>query len=87
MIIDLILGRINNAKTAKARELPDPYNPREFYDGIMDWYELIPETAGPIARAMDEGEEADVKKELCTYIDNHGYNPGIKKDINKLNWL
>lgn len=41
----------------------------------------------PISRALDGGTEEDVKRELCLYIDDNGYNPAIKDYINSIQWL
>lgn len=77
MIIDLILDRKDG----------QPYNAREFYNDVMQYAETWPELANPIARAMDEGDENDVRRELCAYIDNQDYNPAIKEYINSVQWL
>lgn len=77
MIIDIILDR----------KCGEKYSPREFYRSIMEYGEMWPGIAWPIARAMDGGTEKDVKRELCEYIDNNGYNPEIKEYINSVNWL
>ena len=77
MIIDLILDRKDG----------QPYNAREFYNDVMQYAETWPELANPITRAMDEGDENDVRRELCAYIDNQDYNPAIKEYINSVQWL
>lgn len=77
MIIDLICDRMDG----------EEYSPREFYFKVMEYGEIWPNLAWPIARAMDGGTEKDVKRELCAYIDNNGYNPEIKNFINLVNWL
>lgn len=77
MIIDLILDRKDGLR----------YNAREFYADVMMYGKTWPELAHPITRAMDEGEEEDVRRELCTYIDNAGYNPAIKEYVNSVCWL
>lgn len=73
MIIDLILDRYHG----------DAYDPKKFYDAVMDYEEG---TEYPISRALDGGEEEDVKRALCDYIDGE-YNPNIKKFINAVEWL
>lgn len=73
MIIDLILDRYHG----------DAYDPKKFYDAVMDYEEG---TEYPISRALDGGEEEDVKRALCDYIDGE-YNPNIKKYINAVEWL
>lgn len=40
-----------------------------------------------LARALDGGTDADVKRELCKYIDDNGYNPEIKDYINSVQWI
>ena len=40
-----------------------------------------------ISRALDGGEEEDIKRELCAYIDDGNYNPRIKDFINAVSWL
>lgn len=77
MIIDLILDR----KSGEA------YEPREFYYDVVGYGEIWPDLAWPIARAIDEGTEQDVKNELCAYIDKAGYNTVIKEYINSVEWL
>lgn len=77
MIIDLILDRKDG----------QPYNAREFYNDVMQYAETWPELANPITRAMDEGDENDVRRELCAYIDGQEYNPAIKEYINSVQWL
>lgn len=77
MIIDLILDRKDGVT----------YNPKEFYDDIMGYYETMPDVAGPIAAAMDGGEEDDVRRELKKYIDDNEYNPKIKDYIDSCKWL
>lgn len=77
MIIDLILDRKDGQQ----------YNANEFYNDVMQYAETWPETANPITRAMDEGDENDVRRQLCAYIDEQQYNPEIKDYINSVQWL
>lgn len=98
MIIDLILDRkendnmINNGYThirclnGEFKSLK--YNPREFYmnvceyiNGCGDYY------AVQITRAMDCGTEKDIKRELCRYIIDCGYNESIIDYINSRDWI
>ena len=74
MIIDVILDRYDG----------DAYDPKEFYDSMMAYEEG---TDYPISRAMDSGEEEDIRRELCAYIDDSNYNPKIKDFINSVAWL
>lgn len=59
------------------------YNPRVFYFDVLGYGKI----GDRITRAMDYGEEADVKAALCAYIDEQDYNPAIKDYINSVNWL
>lgn len=77
MIIDLILDR----------RAGDDYNPRDFYFSVMQYGEIWPDIAFPITKAMDEGTEEEVKKELCRYVREQGYNPKICRYINSVSWL
>lgn len=77
MIVDLILDR----------KAGDRYSPTDFYSSVLEYRDIWPELSDPITRAMDGGTEADVRRELCAYIDNAGYNPEIKDYINRVNWL
>lgn len=71
MVIDSILNR----KDGKL------YKAREFYQEMANYGN------DEIAEAMDNGEEEDVKAELCKYIDEQGYNKEIKKYIKSQKWL
>lgn len=59
------------------------YTPHGFYIEVMGYGDV----GEDITRAMDFGEEADVKRALCDYIDRQEYNPNIKDYINSVNWL
>ena len=74
MIIDKILDRYDG----------DAYDPEDFYRAMMSYEEG---TDFPISRALDSGEEEDIKRELCAYIDDGNYNPKIKDFINSVKWL
>lgn len=74
MIIDKILDRYDG----------DAYDPEDFYNAMMSYEEG---TDFPISRALDSGEEEDIKRELCAYIDDGNYNPKIKDFINSVKWL
>lgn len=71
MIIDLILDKRDGEKV----ELSDIYNQAMIWE--MDY----------ISRALDSGDENDIKNALCDYIDNNNYNPQIKDFIIKTTWL
>jgi len=74
MIIDLILDRYDG----------DAYDPKKFYDRVMEYEEG---TDYLISTALDGGEEEDIRRELCAYIDDGNYNPKIKDFINSVKWL
>lgn len=74
MIIDKILDRYDG----------DAYDPEDFYKAMMSYEEG---TDFKISRALDSGEEEDIKRELCAYIDDGNYNPKIKTFINSVKWL
>jgi hypothetical protein len=71
MVIDLILDR----KDGK------PYNAKEFYNQVTLYRDYV------IAEALDNGENKDVQKALCDYIEHNGYNPKIKDYIKSINWI
>lgn len=77
MIIDLILDRKDG----------QDYDARQFYNEIMEYGEIWPDIAHPIARAMDGGTNADVCLELCRYIEDQDYDPELKAWINEQNWI
>lgn len=77
MIIDLILDR----------QCGVPYNAKRFYDNVRDYESYNFGSTGSIYKAMDYGDEKDVKEVLCKYIDRNKYNPGIKNYINSVSWL
>ena len=81
MIIDLILDRKDNEQFNCFG-----YDPKEFYNDCMQ-YDSIFGVGSKITMAMDYGDEHDVKKALCDYIDDNGYNPDIKNFINAHQWL
>lgn len=77
MIIDLILDRRDGAE----------YIQEEFYNNVADYGITWPDLAGPILEAMNHGSEKDVKKALCNYIEEAGYNMDICKYINSVEWI
>ena len=64
MIIDLILDRKDGVE----------YDPKEFYTQVREYEEEFNNRYDDISRALDSGTEKDVKKALCHYIKNNGYN-------------
>lgn len=83
MIIDRILDR----KDDEEYYGEDLYNSRDFYYEMMDYSGLAGGAFDYITEAMDYGEDDDVKKALCRYIDENEYNPNIKNYINSRIWL
>lgn len=77
MIIDLILDRKAGAE----------YIQEEFYNNVADYGITWPGLAEPILEAMNHGTEKDVKKALCHYIEEAGYNMDICKYINSVEWI
>jgi hypothetical protein len=78
MVIDKILDR---------KEGLINYKPKQFYNDIMDYYPIFPDIIEPIADALDNGTEKDVKKALCKYILKQQYNEDICIYIKSVNWL
>ena len=67
--------------------LPLAYNAKDFYNELQDYGEIFGDLAWNIARAMDEGNEEDVKRELCNYVITQGYSENICDYINSVEWL
>ena len=74
MIIDLILDRKNGTH----------YNAKEFYYNVLE-YENIFEFPHDISISLDYGNNTDVQKALCKYIDDNNYNAYLIKAPKK--WL
>ena len=83
MIIDCILDR----KGFEEDGVMDYYNPRDFYWSMMSYGSMDMGNGYDIARAMDGGNEDDVRRELCKYIDDNKYSPEIKDYINSVEWI
>lgn len=83
MIIDMILDRRDYEEAGIFQ-----YRAKSFYDMMMAYGEDL-EIGQDIARAMDCGEEPDVREKICEYIDDYGYAhiPNLKEWVNKKNWL
>lgn len=73
MIIDKILDRKDG----------DPYTPKQFYNDVVQYGE----PGFGIASAMDDGDDLDVKNELCAYIIDNDYNMAVCDYIRSVNWL
>lgn len=79
MIIDLILDRKDYIENNGI----DAYDPRTFYHDVMAYGEI----GFGILRALDSGDDEDVKKELYNYLVKQDYNLEIKKFIDSVKWL
>ena len=78
MIIDLILDRKDGV----------PYSAHDFYIACRGYEELQVGTHGEdISIAMDYGDNRDVQRVLCQYIDRNEYNPAIKDYIRSQTWV
>lgn len=97
MIIDLILDRKCNDEDIAAgythykdyngNLISLEYDPKQFYNEVMEYSGIFDHDFDYITAAMDYGTEKDVKNALCKYIDNGNYNPDIKDYIRNVNWL
>ena len=76
MIIDLILDRKDGTL----------YNAFDFYRDVME-YESDFNLDRSISSALDYGDEKAVRKALCDYVINQGYNKNICNYINDVQWL
>lgn len=78
MIIDSILDRRNGY----------PYNAHEFYNDIRDYECLGVGTHGEdISLAMDYGDNKDVQRVLCQYVQRNGYPANIEDYIRSQVWV
>lgn len=81
MIIDMIIERQNGLE----------YDPKEFYEYVTKeeqiFFEDTSDNLISISRSMDTLKELDVKKELCWYIINQGYNPTLCDFVMSVDWL
>ena len=77
MIIDYILDRKEGT----------PYRAHDFYNYAMAESECFNGMFDGLTRAMDFGEEEDVRRELNAYIKNQGYNTEICKYVDNVKWL
>ena len=73
MVIDKILDRKDGV----------PYSPEAFYRDIRPYGAI----GDGISLAMDEGTEADVKRELVKYLDVKGYPPDIDEYVESVDWI
>lgn len=78
MIIDSILDRKNGRR----------YNTHDFYLEVRKYERLGVGTRGEdISIAMDYGDNKDVQRVLCQYIDRNKYNSSIKDYIRSQEWV
>jgi len=77
MIIDCILDRKDGMK----------YNPKAFYNKVMEYYNSFPEITGKIANALDNGTNENIRYELCMYIKYNEYNNDICSYILTKDWI
>ena len=77
MVIDYILDRKNGS----------PYNAGDFYRYAMKESNCFNGLFDALIRAMDFGEEEDVRNALKKYIKEQGYNMQICKFIDSVKWL
>ena len=93
MIIDLILDRkdddallaqgYTHKRYSDGALVPLEFNAAGFYRDVMRYGDI----GRDITAAMDYGENSDVQKALCDYIDGNEYNPAIKDYICSVNWI
>jgi len=82
MIIDLILDRYGyNGDNSGVL-----YRAHDFYFNVLE-YENTFDLPHNITIAMDYDGEPEIKKALCDYVKNGGYNPAICDYINRVSWL
>lgn len=77
MIIDLILDRRDGER----------YNPKKFYNEVMEYNSTFDHAFDYILEAMDTGEDYDTKKALCKYIIDQGYDIEIMYFILSNKWI
>lgn len=74
MLVDAILDRKDGQE----------YSPKALYNYLNGWAGGLYDD---VCRALDCGDNEDVKRELCGYILANGYNPEICVYINSVDWL
>lgn len=82
MIIDMILDRKDFEESGWIE-----YNAHDFYCYCMEESSVFHGIADDITRAMDFGDEDDVRDALCAYVVSNGYNPAVCKYIRSKEWL
>lgn len=64
------------------------YSPHDFYIEVKKYERLGVGTHGDdISIAMDYGDNRDVQRVLCQYIDRNKYNSSIKDYIRSQEWV
>lgn len=74
MIVDSILKRQNGID----------YSSKTFYNDLKNSNSKVSKR---VALTMESGNESEVKKVLCKYIDACGYNKNLISFIKSVNWL
>ncbi len=78
MIVDLILDRKDGV----------PYSAHDFYIACRGYEQLQVGTHGEdISLAMDYGDNRDVQRVLCQYIQRNGYPADIESYIRSQVWV
>lgn len=67
----------------KFTKIPLEYSAKAFYQQVI----MYGEVGHGISEAMDYGTEDDVKRALCKYIEDGGYNMELCNYINERSWL
>lgn len=74
MLIDAILDRRGGQE----------YSPKALYDYLNGWVGGLYDN---VCRALDCGDNEDIQRVLCEYIENEGYNMDICEYICSVDWL
>ena len=82
MIIDMVLDRKDYYEQGH-----DVYNAGRFYNYCMMESSVFNGIGDKITSAMDYGENDDVQRAICDYINEQGYNPKICEFVREVNWL
>jgi|ETNvirenome_6_85_1030632.scaffolds.fasta_scaffold08578_1 uncharacterized protein YabN with tetrapyrrole methylase and pyrophosphatase domain len=77
MIIDLIQDRQAGA----------PYNAKQFYNQVMQYFATGSPNAQEIAEAMDNGTNDHVIYQLCRYIADNNYSNHLAVYVDGQDWL
>lgn len=77
MIIDLIVDR----------QYGEGYNPKKFYNEVMECNSIFDNSFDYILKAMDTKNEDNVKRALCKYIIEQDYNLELMHFILSTTWI